>query len=62
MSTYQIFVDLPIDGNWDNIEVDTFEVEAINISQAYRIAQEQAKHNYEKFYVWEVTECDKISE
>lgn len=61
MNTYQIFVDIPLGGDWENIEVDTFEVEAINRTQAYRIAQEQAKAKYEKYYVWDVTECDKVS-
>lgn len=61
MNKYQVFIDVPQDGEWENIiDVETIIVEAFNCDDAKQIAVREAEALYGDCYVWEVTEDDKI--
>lgn len=60
MNTYQVFIDVPKDEDWNEIEVESLEIEAKNTNEAYVSAISEARKLWEAFYVWEVTEEDKI--
>lgn len=60
MKIYQIFIDVPQDENWEDIEVESTTVEAFNPNDAFMKATREAEEKYEDFYVWEVTENDLI--
>lgn len=60
MNTYQVFIDVPQDEEWLDIEVVSMEIEAFNCNDAKQIAVREAEAMYEDCYVWEVTEDDKI--
>lgn len=60
MNTYQVFIDVPQDEEWINIEVESMEIEANDCWEAQEKAIEKAQEIYDDFYVWEVTEDDKI--
>lgn len=61
MKTYLVHVDVPQENDWENIEVESMEVEAFNCDEAKRIATIVAEGLYEDCYVWEVTEDDVIN-
>tara|TARA_R110000772_G_scaffold89822_2_gene185883 strand:- start:1422 stop:1598 length:177 start_codon:yes stop_codon:yes gene_type:complete len=58
MNTYQVFIDVAVDGDWNEIEVESLEIDAFNANDAFMKAQREYSH--EDFYVWEVTEDDII--
>lgn len=61
MKTYQVFVDVPQDGDWEKpIKVETIIVKAFNCDDAKQIAVREAEAMYEDCYVWEVLEEDEI--
>lgn len=60
MNTYQVFIDIPQDEEWENINVETMEIKAKSCGDALIIANRKAEEIYDDFYVWEVTEDDKI--
>jgi len=60
MKTYQVFIDVPLDEEWQNIDVETIIVEAFNCDDAKQIAVREAEAIYGDCYVWEVTEDDII--
>ena len=60
MNTYQIFIDVAQDENWEEIDVESTTIEAFNCNDAYMRANEEAEEKYEHFYVWEVSEEDVI--
>lgn len=60
MKKYQVHIDLPIEGDWDNIEVETIVIEAFNCDDAKERAVRYADSNYDDSYVWEITEDDII--
>ena len=61
MKRYQVFIDVPKDGDWENeIDVITIEVEADNPNMARDLADNIASDSYEAYYVWEVREDDEI--
>ncbi len=61
MKHYQVYIDVPTKGEWEDIEVEGMEVEAFNCNDAYMKATLMAQELYEDFYVWEVTEKDIIN-
>lgn len=60
MNKYQVFIDVPQDDLWVNIEVKDMIVEANSCYEAEQIAIEEADKLYKDFYVWIVNEEDKI--
>lgn len=60
MNKYQVFIDVPQDEEWENIDVETIIVEAFNCDDAKQIAVREAEAMYEDCYVWEVKEEDKL--
>jgi hypothetical protein len=59
MKTYQIYVDVPRNGNWEEeIDVESMEILAHNANDAFIQANREIQH--EEFYVWEVSEDDII--
>lgn len=60
MNTYQVFIDVPQDEEWINVEVETMLIEAINCDDAKQKADREVSAIYEDYYVWEITEEDKI--
>lgn len=62
MKKYQIFIDIPIDDDWEDIEVESIVVEAFNCNDAFMKATREAQELYEDFYVWEVTEDDILDD
>lgn len=61
MKKYQVFIDVAQTESWENIRVETMEVEAFNCDGAKQSAVTQAESLYEHCYVWEVTEDDVIN-
>ena len=61
MKEYQVFIDVPQDEEWENIDVETIIVEAFNCDDAKQIAVREAEAIYEDCYVCEVTEEDTIN-
>lgn len=61
MKKYQVFIDVAQDEGWKDIGVETMEVEAFNPDDAFMLATREAQELYDDFYVWEVTEEDKIN-
>lgn len=60
MKKYQVFIDVAKDEDWEEIEVETMEIEAFNPDDAFIRAVREADNLYENFYVWEVTKDDVI--
>ena len=60
LKEYQVFIDVPQDEDWEEIEVESTTVEAFNCNDAYQTATREAQEKYEDFYVWEITEDDII--
>lgn len=60
MNKYQVYIDVPQDGDWDDVAVETMEVYAFNCNDAKIVANIEANHIYRGCYVWEITEEDKI--
>lgn len=60
MKKYQVFIDVPQDDEWQEIIVESMEIEAFNCDDAKQQAVRLAESLYEDCYVWEVTEDDLI--
>lgn len=58
---YQVYIDVPSDCEWEDIDVKSMEIEAFNCKDAHRKAVEEAEKLYPDFYVWEVIENDAIN-
>lgn len=56
MKKYQVWVYVPQDEDWNDIDVVVFEIEAFNCNDAKQQAVVEAESRYEDCYVWEVTE------
>ena len=62
MNKYNVIVDIPQDEDWNDIEVETMEVEAETANEARDKAVDEVHAKHEEYYVWEVLECDKIED
>lgn len=60
IKTYQVYIDVPGDCEWEDIDVKSMEIEAFNCKDAHRKAIREAQKRYSAFYVWEVIENDKL--
>lgn len=60
MKKYQVFIDVPQDDEWQEISVESMEIEAFNCDDAKQQAVRFAEEMYKDCYVWEVTEDDVI--
>lgn len=60
MKKYQVYIDVPLDEDWNDIEVKEMEVRAKTCGDALIKANIKAEEIYGDCYVWEVTEEDII--
>lgn len=60
MNKYQVFIDVAQDDEWENIEVETEVVEAKTPQEAEERVMMRYSDSGVDFYVWEVTEEDKV--
>lgn len=60
MNKYQVYIDVPQDDEWENIDVETEIVEANTPQEAEEKTTMRYSDSGVDFYVWEVTEEDKI--
>jgi hypothetical protein len=62
MKTYQVHIDVPLNDSWEDIEVESHTVEAMNAKHAEEIVTlRYSNSGVEDFYVWEVTEDDVVN-
>lgn len=61
MNKYQVFIDVPQDDEWENIDVETEIVEANTPQEAEEKTMMRYSDSGVDLYVWEVTEQDKIN-
>jgi hypothetical protein len=59
---YQAFVDIPVDNDWENIEVVDYIVSGNNPEEARDNAAKEAQKEYDDFYVWEISDEDLIQD
>ena len=60
MNKYQVFIDVALDGDWNNIDVESLEIEAKSPKEAADKASEIYMRKGLDFYVWEVSNDDII--
>lgn len=62
MKKYNVCVDIPLDCNWEEISVESFEIEADSPQQAEEnmIKMLEDDPEIEDYYIWEVLEEDEI--
>jgi hypothetical protein len=59
---YQAMVDIPVDDDWENIDVVSYIVSGDTPEEARDNASIEAQKEYDDFYVWEISEDDIIED
>lgn len=59
---YQVFVDIPLDEEWEECEVETLIIEADSPDEAMEKVDVEMVKTHENFYIWQVTNDDIIEE
>lgn len=62
MNTYQVYADISADDQWEDISVESILVNASNCKEAKELAYKQLEPIEDHFYIWDVTEDDKVED
>ena len=59
---YQAHIDIPLDEEWEDIEVLSLVVSGDNPEEAMENAAIEVSKEHEDYYVWEISEDDELKD